>query len=154
MFLEYTLRDPLQLQIVLTLIMQQHVTFPAQPDRQAIFFRLRASGSVQHVMPVFRPWLPAQIASAAVFAAGNDTFLFHHFTQTFLDIMRIMRIIKSGGKSMTARERDAGWVYKNTEGSHKHFVHPTLPGKITIPQHPGDLKIKTANSILKQAGLR
>ena len=25
-----------------------------------------------------------------------------------------------------------GWVYKTTKGSHKHFVHPTKPGKVTI----------------------
>lgn len=47
-----------------------------------------------------------------------------------------------------------GWVYKNTRGSHKHFIHPSKPGKVTVPQHKGDLDIKTANSILKQAGLR
>lgn len=60
---------------------------------------------------------------------------------------------------MTTREIENlllqdGWVYKNTRGSHKHFVHPSKPGKVTVPQHKGDLDIKTANSILKQAGLR
>lgn len=60
---------------------------------------------------------------------------------------------------MTTREIENlllqnGWVYKNTRGSHKHFTHPSKPGKVTVPQHKGDLDIKTANSILKQAGLR
>lgn len=60
---------------------------------------------------------------------------------------------------MTAREiekiiRADGWVYKKTVGSHKHFVHPQKSGKVTIPKHGGDLKIKTAESILKQAGLK
>lgn len=60
---------------------------------------------------------------------------------------------------MTTREVENlllqdGWVYKNTRGSHKHFIHPSKPGKVTVPQHKGDLDIKTANSILKQAGLR
>lgn len=50
--------------------------------------------------------------------------------------------------------RQDGWIHKNTRGSHKQFIHPTKPGKITIPQHGGDLDIKTANSILKQAGLK
>ena len=27
-------------------------------------------------------------------------------------------------------------------------------GKITVPQHKGDLNIKTANAILKQAGFK
>ena len=30
-----------------------------------------------------------------------------------------------------------GWVYKTTKGSHKHFVHPTKPGKVTVPNIPG-----------------
>lgn len=47
-----------------------------------------------------------------------------------------------------------GWYHKNTKGSHKHFKHPSRPGKVTIPQHGGDLDIKTAKSILEQAGLK
>lgn len=46
-----------------------------------------------------------------------------------------------------------GWIYKNTKGSHDHFVHPTKPGKVTIPSHSGDLDPTTIKSILKQAGL-
>lgn len=46
-----------------------------------------------------------------------------------------------------------GWYHASTKGSHKQFKHPTKPGKVTIPQHRGDLDIKTAKSILKQAGL-
>ena len=34
--------------------------------------------------------------------------------------------------------RADGWVYKNSKGGHKHFEHLTKPGKVTIPQHPGD----------------
>ena len=53
---------------------------------------------------------------------------------------------------MTARELEklilaAGWVHKETKGSHKQFVHPQKPGKLTIP-------LKTANAILKQAGIK
>lgn len=60
---------------------------------------------------------------------------------------------------MTAREIEklittAGWQHKNTKGSHKQFVHPVLPGKITIPQHKGDLSIDTALSILRAAGIK
>lgn len=50
--------------------------------------------------------------------------------------------------------RKDGWVYKETCGSHKQFVHPVKPGKVTIPQHGRDLHPKTVNSILRQAGLR
>ncbi len=50
---------------------------------------------------------------------------------------------------------DDGWIYKTTKGSHKHFIHPQKPGKVTVPQHPGDTIDKTLLSkIMKQAGLR
>lgn len=47
-----------------------------------------------------------------------------------------------------------GWIYKNSRGSHNHYIHQTKKGKVTIPKHSGDLDIKTVNSILKQAGLK
>ena len=28
-----------------------------------------------------------------------------------------------------------GWVFKNQVGSHRHYVHPTKTGKVTIPFH-------------------
>ena len=40
----------------------------------------------------------------------------------------------------------AGWVEKQPrkKGSHRQFIHPEKPGKITVPQHAGkDLKIGT-----------
>ena len=60
---------------------------------------------------------------------------------------------------MTAQElerllRKDGWYHFKTQGSHKHFKHPSKPGKVTIPQHKGDLDIKTVNSACKQAGLK
>jgi len=49
-----------------------------------------------------------------------------------------------------------GWEYSYTSGSHYYYIHKTKPGKVSIPfRHGGkDLKIKTINSILKQAGLK
>lgn len=48
-----------------------------------------------------------------------------------------------------------GWQYSYTTGSHYYYIHPTKTGKVSIPFHTGkDLKIKTVNSILKQAGLK
>ena len=46
-----------------------------------------------------------------------------------------------------------GWRLKKTKGSHYQYTHPTKPGKVTIPNHPGDLDTRTIKSILKQAGL-
>ena len=47
-----------------------------------------------------------------------------------------------------------GWVFKNQGGSHRHYVHPTKTGKVTIPFHSKELKRGTELSILKQAGLK
>lgn len=49
----------------------------------------------------------------------------------------------------------SGWRYLKTSGSHHHYIHPTKPGKITVPGHGrDDLAPGTLNSILKQAGLK
>jgi len=58
---------------------------------------------------------------------------------------------------MTFRELEKllkadGWKYVGARGSHYMYEHPTKPGKVTIPHHSGDLKKKTAQTILKQAG--
>lgn len=55
---------------------------------------------------------------------------------------------------LKALEKD-GWVLKNQEGSHRHFVHPSKPGKVTVAGQPGtDAPIGTAKAIMKQAGIR
>ncbi|HHW94569.1 MAG TPA: type II toxin-antitoxin system HicA family toxin [Mogibacterium sp.] len=50
-------------------------------------------------------------------------------------------------------EKD-GWKLKSTKGSHRHYKHPSKPGKVTIPFHTGDLDKRTVKSILEQAGLK
>jgi predicted RNA binding protein YcfA (HicA-like mRNA interferase family) len=47
-----------------------------------------------------------------------------------------------------------GWVEKGQEGSHIQLTHPTKPGKVTVKHPVKDLKIKTVESIFKQAGLK
>ncbi|MDO4615656.1 MAG: type II toxin-antitoxin system HicA family toxin [Lachnospiraceae bacterium] len=47
-----------------------------------------------------------------------------------------------------------GWLLKNEVGSHRHYIHPTKKGKVTIPFHSKDLTKKTESSIYKQAGLK
>ena len=49
---------------------------------------------------------------------------------------------------------DDGWIKEKQEGSHIKMGHPEKKGKVTVPNHKGDIKIKTLNSILKQAGLK
>jgi Predicted periplasmic or secreted lipoprotein len=62
-------------------------------------------------------------------------------------------------KSYSSREilkilNDDGWEIKSQEGSHIQLVHPTKPGKVTVPHPKKDLTERTAQSILKQAGLK
>lgn len=47
-----------------------------------------------------------------------------------------------------------GWIFKRQIGSHKNYMHPMKPGKVTIPFHIKDLPKGTENSIRKQAGLK
>lgn len=47
-----------------------------------------------------------------------------------------------------------GWVFKSQEGSHRHYIHPAKPGKVTIPFHCKDIPKGTEYSIFKQAGLK
>ena len=50
---------------------------------------------------------------------------------------------------------DAGWYLARTRGSHRQYKHPLRRGLVTVAGKPGDdLAPGTANSILKQAGLK
>lgn len=49
---------------------------------------------------------------------------------------------------------DDGWHLIKQVGSHRHYKHDNKKGKVTIPFHSGDVDKGTANSILKQAGLK
>ena len=47
-----------------------------------------------------------------------------------------------------------GWYYTKAKGSHWQFEHHVTPGKVTVPHPKAELSAGTANSILKQAGLK
>lgn len=48
-----------------------------------------------------------------------------------------------------------GWVLKSVAGSHRQFVHPTKPGKVTVAGKPSvTIPRGTEASILRQAGLK
>jgi predicted RNA binding protein YcfA (HicA-like mRNA interferase family) len=50
-------------------------------------------------------------------------------------------------------ERD-GWYLHSQRGSHRHYKHPTKPGKITISHKDGDdLRDFIVKRIRQQAGL-
>ena len=50
--------------------------------------------------------------------------------------------------------KNDGWELYSIVGSHHHYKHPTKKGKVTIPNHPGDIPMITVKSILKQAGIK
>jgi predicted RNA binding protein YcfA (HicA-like mRNA interferase family) len=56
-------------------------------------------------------------------------------------------------RDVIQRLQAEGWSLKATKGSHRHFVHPRKPGKVTVPGHPSDdLTPGTWSSVRKQAG--
>jgi predicted RNA binding protein YcfA (HicA-like mRNA interferase family) len=61
--------------------------------------------------------------------------------------VKVRDILKALGKD--------GWLFKNQQGSHQHFVHPVKPGKVTVNGHPSDeVAPGTLKSIMRQAGLK
>ncbi|MHB1628957.1 MAG: type II toxin-antitoxin system HicA family toxin [Bacilli bacterium] len=46
-----------------------------------------------------------------------------------------------------------GWMVKGQVGSHVQLIHPTKPGKTTVPHPRKDLDPRTVRSISKQSGL-
>jgi predicted RNA binding protein YcfA (HicA-like mRNA interferase family) len=57
-------------------------------------------------------------------------------------------------KELVALIEQDGWQFTRKTGSHLHYKHPVKQGLVTIPNHNKDIKKGTANSILKQAGLK
>ena len=60
---------------------------------------------------------------------------------------------------MTVKElkkilKDDGWYAVTQKGSHIQYEHQYKRGKVTIPDHNGDIPKGTLSSILKQAGLK
>lgn len=47
-----------------------------------------------------------------------------------------------------------GWYEYQTRGSHIQLKHNEKIGKVTVPNHAGDIPKGTVNSILKQARLK
>ncbi len=88
---------------------------------------------------------------------------FIHIFIIRIDIIRIIFYYNNARRKtkmpMKPREMEKliladGWMFKNQEGSHKNYIHPTKQGKVTIPFHTKDLPKGTENSIKKQAGLK
>ena len=46
-----------------------------------------------------------------------------------------------------------GWYVSDISGSHYQYKHPTKPGKVSVPNHPGDIPKSIVKSILNQLNL-
>ncbi|HYH32255.1 MAG TPA: type II toxin-antitoxin system HicA family toxin [Pseudonocardia sp.] len=58
-------------------------------------------------------------------------------------------------REVIRRLEEDGWMLKRVTGSHRHYVHPSKPGLVTVAgKSSATLKPKTEASILKQAGLQ
>ena len=58
-------------------------------------------------------------------------------------------------RDLVARIEADGRRYVGSTGGHRHFKHPSKKGKVTVPgQMAKDVPPGTANSVLKQAGLK
>lgn len=95
-----------------------------------------------------------------------------NLTLMVLNILRILRIfidityftcyyifVRRKQYKMRFREIEKivlndGWELVDVRGSHHQYKHPTKTGKVTIPNHRGDIPQRVVNSILKQAGLK
>jgi predicted RNA binding protein YcfA (HicA-like mRNA interferase family) len=60
---------------------------------------------------------------------------------------------KSSRETIALLLRD-GWAEAGQTGSHRHFKHPTKPGKVTVPHPKHDLPVKTVKSIEKASGVK
>ena len=49
---------------------------------------------------------------------------------------------------------NVGWRFTRAKENHYVFEHATRPGKVVVPVYHGTMPPGTANSILKQAGLK
>jgi predicted RNA binding protein YcfA (HicA-like mRNA interferase family) len=49
---------------------------------------------------------------------------------------------------------DDGWQLVDIRGSHYQYKHPTKAGKVTLPNHRGDIPERVVKSVLSQAELR
>jgi predicted RNA binding protein YcfA (HicA-like mRNA interferase family) len=60
---------------------------------------------------------------------------------------------KSSREIVAALFKD-GWFEAGQTGSHRHFKHPSKPGKVTVPHPKRDLPVKTIRSIEKASGVK
>lgn len=57
-------------------------------------------------------------------------------------------------KEVEKRLEADGWVkLPGGKTSHRNYKHPTKPGKVQVPFHPGDINPITLKSIEKQSGV-
>jgi predicted RNA binding protein YcfA (HicA-like mRNA interferase family) len=90
---------------------------------------------------------PAPLAPAATANFRRSQRSYEHEDRHRRRPMKVRDILKQ-----LARD---GWVLAQQESSHRQFVHPTKPGKVTVAGHPSDeIAPGTLKSIQRQAGIK
>ena len=62
---------------------------------------------------------------------------------TRMDSREVLKLLKADG-----------WVEVAQKGSHLQLMHPSKPGRVTLPHPKRDLAIGTLASVERQSGLR
>jgi predicted RNA binding protein YcfA (HicA-like mRNA interferase family) len=63
-------------------------------------------------------------------------------------------VVHTVRQALRLLQRD-GWRFHSQTGSHRQFVHPAKPGRVTVAGKESDVVApKTWTSILRQAGLK
>ncbi|TMB17810.1 MAG: addiction module toxin, HicA family [Deltaproteobacteria bacterium] len=65
------------------------------------------------------------------------------------------RLPRLTARQLIQRLGSLGYTVTRTSGGHAHLTHPTRPGRITVPMHPGKIiGPGLLRAILRQARLR
>jgi len=56
-------------------------------------------------------------------------------------------------REVIAALRRAGFVEDRQTGSHLTLLHPESRRRVTVPKHPGDLRVGTLAAVVAQSGL-
>jgi predicted RNA binding protein YcfA (HicA-like mRNA interferase family) len=61
--------------------------------------------------------------------------------------------MSKSSREVIAILKNHGWYKVGQTGSHTHYKHPTIKGKVTVPHPKKDLSLKTLKSIEDQSGM-
>lgn len=69
-------------------------------------------------------------------------------------VLQVVIITTMNSKQIIKQLEADGWILRSVKGSHHVFIHPTKPGRISVPHPKPDLGVGLVHKLLKQAGLK